>query len=81
MTEQKDSSAMVEETTPAVETRTPPVKKPPRKSGQAGTALGALAIVIALAIGAGLWMNAHHQAQQQAQVSQTLSEQLTALQQ
>lgn len=81
MTEQKDSSAMVEETTPAVETRTPPTKKPARKSGQAGTALSALAIVIALAIGAGLWVNAHHQAQQQAQVSQTLSEQLNALQQ
>ncbi|AUX95165.1 uroporphyrinogen-III C-methyltransferase [Mixta gaviniae] len=81
MTEQKDSSAMVEETTPAVETQTPPVKKPPRKAGQTGTALGALAIVIALAIGAGLWVNAHQQAQQQAQVSQTLSEQLTALQQ
>jgi len=81
MTEQKDSSAMVEETTPAVETRTPPTKKPARKSGQAGTALSALAIVIALAIGAGLWVNAHHQAQQQAQVSQTLSEQLSALQQ
>lgn len=81
MTEQKDSSAMVEETTPAVETRTPPTKKPARKSGQAGTALSALAIVIALATGAGLWVNAHHQAQQQAQVSQTLSEQLNALQQ
>ncbi|MEQ4532472.1 MAG: uroporphyrinogen-III C-methyltransferase [Mixta sp.] len=81
MTEQKDSSAMVEETTPAVETRTPPTKKPARKSGQTGTALSALAIVIALAIGAGLWVNAHHQAQQQAQVSQTLSEQLNALQQ
>lgn len=79
MTEQKDSSAMVEETTPAVETKTPPVKKPARKSGQTGTALGALAIVIALAIGAGLWVNAHHQAQQQAQVSQTLSEQISAL--
>lgn len=81
MTEQKDSSAMVEETTPAVETRTPPTKKPARKSGQTGTALSALAIVIALAIGAGLWVNAHHQAQQQSQVSQTLSEQLNALQQ
>jgi uroporphyrin-3 C-methyltransferase len=81
MTEQKDSSARVEETTPAVETRTPPTKKPVRKSGQTGTALSALAIVIALAIGAGLWANARHQAQQQAQVSQTLSEQLTALQQ
>ncbi|ARJ42079.1 uroporphyrinogen-III C-methyltransferase [Pantoea alhagi] len=80
MTEQKDSSAMVEETTPAVETTTPPAKKPTRKSsGQTGTALGALAIVIALAIGAGLWVNGRHQAQQQAQVSQTLSEQISAL--
>ena len=81
MTEQKDSSAMVEETTPAVETTTPPARKPPRRSGQTGTALGALAIVIALAIGAGLWVNAHHQAQQQAEANQALSEQLTALQQ
>ncbi|MGD8108661.1 uroporphyrinogen-III C-methyltransferase [Pantoea sp. FN0302] len=80
MTEQKDSSAMVEETTPAVETTTPPAKKPTRKSsGQTGTALGALAIVVALAIGAGLWVNGRHQAQQQAQVSQTLSEQISAL--
>ncbi|QHM72871.1 uroporphyrinogen-III C-methyltransferase [Mixta intestinalis] len=81
MTEQKDSSAMVEETTSAAETKKPPVKKPPRKSGQTGTALSALAIVIALAVGAGLWVNTHHQAQQQAEANQALSEQLTTLQQ
>lgn len=77
MTEQKDSSAMVDETTPAVETSTPE----PRKSKSTGTALGILAIAIALAIGVGLYINGKHQAQQQAAANQTLANQLADLQQ
>ncbi|MCU5772202.1 uroporphyrinogen-III C-methyltransferase [Erwiniaceae bacterium BAC15a-03b] len=81
MTEQKDSSAMVEETTPAVETTAPAEQKPPRKSKNSGMALGALAIVIALALGAGLYINAKHQAQLQTEATQALADQLTELQQ
>jgi len=43
--------------------------------------LGAVAIVIALAIGAGLYLNGKHQADLQAQTNQKLSDQLSALQQ
>ncbi|MGB9095988.1 uroporphyrinogen-III C-methyltransferase [Erwinia sp.] len=80
MTEQKNSSAMVEETTPAVETTTAE-QKPPRKPKNTGTALGVLAIAIALAIGVGLYINGKHQAQQQAAANQTLANQLSDLQQ
>ncbi len=81
MTEQKDSSAMVEETTPAAETAAPAEKKPPRQAKNRGVALGALAIVIALALGAGLHLHAQHQAQQQNAATQALADQLSALQQ
>lgn len=80
MTEQKNSSAMVEETTPAGETTTAE-QKPPRKPKNTGTALGVLAIAIALAIGVGLYINGKHQAQQQAAANQTLANQLADLQQ
>ncbi|QBR49971.1 uroporphyrinogen-III C-methyltransferase [Erwinia sp. QL-Z3] len=80
MTEQKNSSAMVEETTPAGETTTSE-QKPPRKPKNTGTALGVLAIAIALAIGVGLYINGKHQAQQQAAANQTLANQLSDLQQ
>lgn len=42
--------------------------------------LGAVAIVIALAIGAGLYLNDKHQAELQAQTNQELSDQLSTLQ-
>jgi uroporphyrin-3 C-methyltransferase len=80
MTEQKNSSAMVEETTPVGETTTAE-QKPPRKPKNTGTALGVLAIAIALAIGVGLYINGKHQAQQQAAANQTLANQLSDLQQ
>ncbi|KGT87791.1 uroporphyrin-III methyltransferase [Erwinia typographi] len=80
MTEQKDSSAMVEETTPAVETTTAE-QKPRHKPRNTGTALGVLAIAIALATGVGLYINGKHQAQQQAAANQTLANQLSDLQQ
>ena len=81
MTEQKASSAMVEETTPAVDNTTPPAAKPPRNSKNSGAVLGAVAIVIALALGAGLYLYGKHQADLQAQTNQSLSEQLASLQQ
>ena len=81
MTEQKASSAMVDETTPAGNNATPPAGKPPRNKKNDGKVLGAVAIVIALAIGAGLYLNGKHQADLQAQTNQDLNEQLTALQQ
>lgn len=81
MTEQKASSAVVEETTPAGDNATPPAKKSPRDNKRDGKVLGAVAIVIALAIGAGLYLNGKHQADLQTQTNQNLSEQLSALQQ
>nr|WP_310616779.1 uroporphyrinogen-III C-methyltransferase [Pantoea cypripedii] len=81
MTEQKASSAMVDETTPAGDNATPPAGKPPRNKKSDGKVLGAVAIVIALAIGAGLYLNGKHQADLQAQTNQDLNEQLSALQQ
>ncbi len=78
MTEQKASSATVEETSPADNS---PASKPPRDKKSDGKVLSAVAIVIALAIGAGLYLNGKHQADLQAQTNQTLSEQLSALQQ
>lgn len=80
MTEQKDASAMVEETTSADKPSTQPGKTP-RDKKRDGKVLSAVAIVIALAIGAGLYLNGKHQADVQAQTNQALSEQLSALQQ
>lgn len=81
MTEQKTSSAMVEETTPAVDNTTSAAAKPPRNRKNSGAVLGAVAIVIALALGAGLYLYGKHQADLQAQTNQNLSEQLASLQQ
>lgn len=81
MTEQKDSSAMVEETTPAVDRSLSSNDTPPRNANKSGMALGAVAIVIALAMGAGLYLYGKHQADLQAQTNQKLSDQLSALQQ
>ncbi len=78
MTEQKASSAPVEETSPADNSS---ASKPPRAKKSDGKVLSAVAIVIALAIGAGLYLNGKHQADLQAQTNQSLSEQLSALQQ
>ncbi len=80
MTEHKDSSAMVEETTPAVETSTPE-STPARKAKNSATVLSIVAIAIALAVGGGLYMYGKHQAQQQAAASQALAAQLSELQQ
>ncbi|RPE01083.1 uroporphyrinogen-III C-methyltransferase [Candidatus Pantoea deserta] len=81
MTEQKATSATVEETTPAVDHSPASPQKPPRDKKSGGLVLGAVAIVIALATGAGLYLNGKHQAELQAQANQSLSDKLAALQQ
>lgn len=80
MTEQKDSSVLVEETPPAVETSTQE-KKTGRKPRNTAPALAVLAIAIALASGVGLYINAQHQARQQTAANQALAGQLAVLQQ
>ncbi len=81
MTEQHNTSAMVEETKPAVES-TPLPEQPPQKnrSGIAGIALGAIAIAIAFALGGGLYSYGKHQAAAQNANTDALATQLTALQ-
>ncbi|MEZ3501139.1 uroporphyrinogen-III C-methyltransferase [Pantoea sp. KPR_PJ] len=81
MTEQKATSAPVEETTPVVDTSPASPQKPPRDKKNGGLVLGAVAIVIALAMGAGLYLNGKHQTDLQAQANQSLSDKLNALQQ
>ncbi|WP_345829781.1 uroporphyrinogen-III C-methyltransferase [Erwinia sp. HDF1-3R] len=80
MTEHKDPSASLEETTPAVEPSLAE-SKTPHKSKNTGTALAVVAIAIALAVGGGLYFNGKHQAQQQAAASKALADQLSQLQQ
>ncbi|WP_380184488.1 uroporphyrinogen-III C-methyltransferase [Kalamiella sp. sgz302252] len=80
MTEQKESSAMVETTTPEEETLATK-QAPERKPRNGATALAVLAIAIALASGAGLYFHARTQAQQQAAATQALTDQLAGLQQ
>ncbi|PNK62649.1 uroporphyrinogen-III C-methyltransferase [Pantoea sp. FDAARGOS_194] len=81
MTEQKATSATVEETTPAADTSPSSRPQLPRDKKSGGMVLGAVAIVIALATGAGLYLNGKHQAELQAQANQSLSDKLNALQQ
>jgi len=80
MTEQKDSSAMVEETTPQVKASTSG-QPPSDKAKNHGVVLGAVAIAIALALGVGLWLNGKHQAAQQEAARQTLAAEIADLQQ
>ncbi len=81
MTEQKATSATVEETTPAADTLPFSCLQPPRDKKNGGMVLGAVAIIIGLATGAGLYLNGKHQAELQAQANQSLSDKLNALQQ
>lgn len=80
MTEQKDSSAMVEDVAPAVKDSTSG-QPPSDKSKNHGVVLGAVAIAIALALGVGLWLNGKHQAAQQEEARQALAAQIADLQQ
>jgi len=80
MTEQKDSSAMVEDVAPAVKDSTSG-QPPSDKSKNHGVVLGAVAIAIALALGVGLWLNGKHQIAQQEEARQALAAQIADLQQ
>ncbi|RWR02762.1 uroporphyrin-III methyltransferase [[Pantoea] beijingensis] len=77
MTEQKDSSAIVDDAATTVEAATP---EQPQKAKNAGTALGAIAIVIALAMGVGLYINGKYQEQLQTEANQALTTKLEELQ-
>ncbi|BDH47641.1 uroporphyrinogen-III C-methyltransferase [Salmonella enterica subsp. enterica serovar Choleraesuis] len=83
MTEQqKETSAMVEQSSADVETTAQPNKSANKNlSPKAGIALGAIAIVIALAAGGGLYSLNKHQSTAQSATSQELAERLSALQQ
>ncbi|MCX8959002.1 uroporphyrinogen-III C-methyltransferase [Erwinia psidii] len=78
MTEQKDSSVLVDENTPTAESTAP---KPGRQPRNAATALAVLAIAIALASGIGLYINDKHQTAALSAANQTLANQLSELQQ
>ncbi|PIJ50776.1 uroporphyrinogen-III C-methyltransferase [Erwinia sp. OLTSP20] len=77
MTEQKQHSAIVDETASSAEAPSAAGKEKTAK----GTALGALAIVIALALSGGLYLYQRQLAQQQAKENQALRDQLNSLQQ
>lgn len=86
MTDQKDNSAVVEETREAVETTPQPEAQKPtdaeKKNGGAKTSLvlSAVAIAIALAAGVGLYGWGKQQAVNQNTANDTLANQLVALQ-
>ncbi|UGS42658.1 uroporphyrinogen-III C-methyltransferase [Pseudocitrobacter corydidari] len=86
MTDQKENSAVVEETREAVETTPQPEAQKPtdaeKKTGGAKTSLvlSAVAIAIALAAGVGLYGWGKQQAVNQTTANDTLANQLVALQ-
>ncbi|WP_075183412.1 uroporphyrinogen-III C-methyltransferase [Pantoea sp. 1.19] len=85
MTEQKETSAKVDETPAEVNTtaastpneRATATPSPDRR----GMALSAVAIVIALAVGAGLWLHAQQQSARQEAARDALAQQVNTLQQ
>ncbi|AGQ29006.1 MULTISPECIES: uroporphyrinogen-III C-methyltransferase [Serratia] len=80
MTEQNTPSAPVEEPTSAVESpQQPDAEK--RKGKNTGPVLGAIAIVLVIALAAGGYYHTHRQAQQLIAANQTLQQQLEALKQ
>lgn len=83
MTEQKESSAMPEETPATVETVTQPVSAEPvakkNRSGAASMALSVIAIAIALAAGAGAYTWSKKQNDSQQTENKTLATQLAAI--
>ena len=86
MTEQKENSAVVEESEDAVKTSTQPEARKPENAekknngGKTSLALSTVAIAIALAAGIGLYGWGKQQAVNQTQTSDTLANQLIALQ-
>lgn len=86
MTEQKENSAVVEEsrdavnTTPKPDTRKPENAEKNNNGGKTSLVLSAVAIAIALAAGVGLYGWGKQQAVNQSSTSDTLANQLIALQ-
>ena len=86
MTEQKENSAVVEESEDAVKTSPQPDARKPENAekknngGKTSLALSTVAIAIALAAGIGLYGWGKQQAVNQTQTSDTLANQLIALQ-
>ena len=88
MTEQKNPSAPDENVviSPAVESPQPDASerdrelKTLRKKQRTAPVLGAIAIVLVIALGAGLYYHGHQQSLAQASANAALSEQLDALQ-
>ena len=83
MTEQQNASAVVEETSDAVDNGRPQQTEQPEKrerGNKTGLVLSVIAIAIALAAGAGLYGWGKQQAASQSAASDTLANQLIALQ-
>ncbi|WP_329910471.1 uroporphyrinogen-III C-methyltransferase [Serratia quinivorans] len=80
MTEQNTPSAPVEEPTPVADSPKPPDANQ-RKGKNTGPVLGAIAIVLVIALGAGGYYHTHRQAQQLISANQNLQQQLEALKQ
>ena len=80
MTEQEKSSAVVEETREAVDTKPQPATAEKKSKNSTALVLSALAIAIALAAGAGLYGWGKQQATTQTAMSDALANQLSSLQ-
>ncbi|QHA87111.1 uroporphyrinogen-III C-methyltransferase [Serratia rhizosphaerae] len=80
MTEQNTPSAPVEESNQAVESPQQP-ETGSRKSKNSGPVLGAIAIVLVIALAAGGYYHTHRQAQQLIAANQSLQQQLADLKQ
>lgn len=80
MTEQNTPSAAVEESNPAVESPQKPAADN-RKGKNTGPVLGAIAIVLVIALGAGGYYHTHQQAQTLIAANQALQQQLAELKQ
>lgn len=80
MTEQNTPAAPVEEPTTAVESSQQPAAAS-RKGKNTGPVLGAIAIVLVIALGAGGYYHTHKQAQQLIAANQALQQQLDGVKQ
>ncbi|WP_025119007.1 MULTISPECIES: uroporphyrinogen-III C-methyltransferase [unclassified Serratia (in: enterobacteria)] len=80
MTEQNTPSAAVEESNPAVESPQKPAADN-RKGKNTGPVLGAIAIVLVIALGAGGYYHTHQQAQTLIAANQALQQQLAEMKQ
>lgn len=81
MTEQNTPSAPVEEPTPVAERVQQPETDSRKSKSGSGPVLGAIAIVLVIALGVGGYYHTHQQAQALIAANQALQQQLTQLQQ